>query len=35
MDKVAIYFVFVFLRSFGHFYVFDKKSDKGHSHLTK
>ena len=27
MDRVAI-----FLRCFGHFYVFDRKSDKGHSH---
>ena len=25
----------IFLRFFGHFYVFDRKSDKGHSHLTK
>ena len=30
MGRVAI-----FLRVFGHFYVFNRKFDKGHSHLTK
>ena len=31
MSKVAIFFFTLF----GHFYVFDRKFDKGHSHLTK
>ena len=30
MDRVAIFDAF-----FGHFYVFDRKFDKGDSHLTK
>ena len=33
MGRVA--FFFFFLTFFGHFYVFDKKFDKGHSHITK
>ena len=40
MGRVAFFFFlffffFFFLTFFGHFYVFDKKIDKGHSHLTK
>ena len=40
MARVAMFltfclFVCFFLFFFGHFYVFDRKSDKGHSHLTK
>ena len=31
MGTVAIFFFFLG----GHFYVFDRKFDKGHSHLTK
>ena len=34
MDRVSIFFFF-FFTFFDHFYVFDRKSDKGHSHLTK
>ena len=29
MDRVAIFGIS------GHFYIFDRKFDKGHSHLTK
>ena len=40
MGRVAIFDVFIFLfiyfiYFFFHFYVFDRKFDKGHSHLTK
>ena len=35
MDRIAFFFTFFFFFFLGIFYVFDRKSDKGHSNLIK